>query len=107
MNIPGGNIEDHLREALKREPAPADFKRKVMQGLPAKKSAAIFWWKRRLSLALASALAVAIVVPATVIEQRHRRGIEARDQLLTALRVTHTTLRHTKEMIHKNTRRPS
>jgi negative regulator of sigma E activity len=101
------NIEDRLREALEREPAPADFKRKVMQALPAKKNLSIFWWNRRLSLALALAVIVAAVVPTVIVENRHRRGIAARDQLLTALRVTNTTLRHTKQMIHRNTRRSS
>jgi len=101
------NIEDRLREALEREPAPADFKRKVMQALPAKKNLSIFWWNRRLSLALALAVIVAAVVPTVIVENRHRRGIAARDQLLTALRVTNTTLRRTKQMIHKNTRRSS
>jgi adenine-specific DNA methylase len=101
------NIEDQLREALKREPAPADFKRKVIQAVPAKRNISIFWWKRRFSLALAFAVILAAVVPAVIVEQRHRRGVEARDQLLNALRVTNTTLRHTKEMIHKNTRRSS
>lgn len=101
------NMEDQLREALKREPAPVDFKRQVMERTPGKRSAPVFWWKRRLSLALAAALVVAAGVPSMVIEQRHRRGIAARDQLLTALRVANTTLRHTKQMIHKNTRRSS
>lgn len=94
------NIEDQLRQALKREPAPADFKRKVMRALPGKRN-------RHLSLALAAALAVAAVVPVVVVELRHRRGIEARDQLVRALRVTNATLRHTKQMIHRNTRRSS
>jgi len=101
------NIEDQLREALKREPASADFKRKVMQRVPARNTAPIFWWKRRMSFALASALALAALVPVAVVEQRHRRGAEAREKLLTALRVTNATLRHTKEMIHRNTRRSS
>lgn len=101
------NIEDQLRDALRREPASADFKRKVMQALPAKKNGPVFWWKRRMSLALATALMVAAVVPVVVVEQRHRRGVEAREQLLRALQVTNATLRHTKEMIHKNTRRSS
>jgi hypothetical protein len=101
------NIEDQLREALKREPAPADFKRKVMRALPAKTSGYRFWGKRRMSFALASALALAAIVPAMVVEQRHRRGVEAREQLLRALQVTNATLRHTKQMIHKNTRRSS
>jgi len=101
------NIEDQLREALEREPAPAGFKHKVMQAVPAKKSVSIFWWNRRLSLALALAVVVAAVVPTVIVESRHRRGIAARDQLLTALRVTNTTLRRTKQMIHKNTRRSS
>ena len=101
------NIEDQLREALRREPASADFKRKLMQRLPARKTVPIFWWKRRMSLALAAALALGAVVPGALMEQRHRRGAEAREKLLTALRVTNATLRHTKEMIQKNTRRSS
>ena len=102
------SIEDQLRDALKREPAAADFKRRVMQALPARKSApTLWWWKRRRSLVLATALAFAAVAPTVVIEQRHRRGVEAREQLLRALQVTNATLRHTKDMIQKNTRRSS
>jgi len=99
------NIEDQLREALKREPAPADFKRKVMQAVPANRNLSSFWWKRRISLVVAAAAALAAIIPAVVVEQRHRRGMEAREQLLRALQVTNATLRHTKEMIHKHTRR--
>jgi uncharacterized membrane protein YcfT len=101
------SIEDQLREALKREPASGDFKRKVMRALPAERRAPVAWWKRRVSVAFAAAVALAAVVPGVVVEQRHRRGVEARDQLLTALRVTNNTLRHTKQMIQKNTRRSS
>lgn len=101
------NIEDQLREALKREPAPAEFKRKVMQALPVRKSGWSFWGKRRVSFALATAMALAAVVPVVVMEQRHRRGVEAREKLLTALRLTNSTLHHTKELIQKNTRRSS
>jgi hypothetical protein len=98
------SIEDQLREALQREPAPGDFKRKVMRALPAGKREPVAWWKRRVSIAFAAALAVAAVVPGVIVEQRHRRGVEARDQLVTALRVTNNTLRHTKQLIQKNTR---
>jgi hypothetical protein len=101
------NLEDQLRDALRREPAPADLKRKVMQAIPAEKSARVFWWKRRISLALAAAMLVAAATPALIIEQRRERGIQARDRLLTALKVTNATLRHTREMIHKNVRRSS
>jgi hypothetical protein len=101
------NLEDQLREALRREPAPADFKRRLLQRVPPKKRAPLFWWKRRMSFALAAAVIVAAAAPALILEQRRERGIEARDQLLTALRVANTTLRHTKQMIQKNTRRSS
>jgi hypothetical protein len=70
------NLEDQLRDALRREPAPA-------------------------------AMLVVAATPALIIEQRRERGIQARDRLLTALKVTNATLRHTREMIHKNVRRSS
>lgn len=104
------SFEDQLREALRQEPAPADFRAKLMARVQAESGAAVVtapWWKRRLSLALAAALVAGAVIPAGVLERQRldrERGLAARNQLLTALAVTNSTLRHTREMIRRNTR---
>jgi hypothetical protein len=90
------NFEDQLRRALTRDPAPADFKRKLMARVAKRVR-----WNRRVLLAFAAALLIAAAVPATVVV----RGIRARNQLLNALSVTQSTFRHTKELIHHNARR--
>lgn len=106
------SFEDELRGALVREAAPADFKRKLMARIEAEARTApvpIAWWRRRrVSLAIAAGLVVSVAIPGGVMEHRRRerlRGIAARDKLLTALSVTNTTLRHTRQMIRKTARR--
>lgn len=121
------NLERELREALRREPAPADFAARLLAktgALPGATSRAIKpggktlhlgwhfgrrrpWWRRRSTLALAAALVLALLVPTELAEYRRReqqRGIEARDQLITALTITKVQLRHAKEQIRRNTR---
>ncbi len=80
-------FERELREAFVRRPAPPSLKRTLMQKRWAQRSPshAVLWQRLAASLALAAVLGGAL-------EWRHReevrRGEEAREQVLTALRIT-------------------
>ena len=94
------NLEDDLRRALRREPAPADF---AARGL--NKTRVLPFRRRPVTLAIAAALTLAALVPPAVYQYRRRqRAIEARDQLLVALSITRSQLQHVKERVRRNTR---
>jgi hypothetical protein len=101
------NIDDQLRSALKREPAPPDFAANVLAQVKAETPVLPFW-RRPLTLALAAILLLAAVVPPVVSESQRRqreRALEARAQLLTALTITKTQLRRVSARIQRNTKR--
>jgi hypothetical protein len=94
------NLEDDLRRALRREPAPPDFAARVLR-----KTRVIPFWRRPVTFAIAAGLAVMSLVPPAVYEyQRQRRAVEARNQLILALAITRVQLEHVKEQIRRNTR---
>lgn len=108
------NLEDQLRDALRPEPATPEFRRRLMERIDRDASRSgvktvPIRWRRRMPLAVAAALLAGAVIPVTVSNreraERERRGVEARNELILALSVAHTKLRHTREMIHANTRR--
>jgi negative regulator of sigma E activity len=102
------NIDDRLRAALKREPAPRDFAASVMARAKAEEPVVPFW-RRPLILVLAAALLLAAVIPPSVQEYRRRqqeRALEAKARLLTALTITQTQLRRVSARIQRNSRRP-
>jgi ferric-dicitrate binding protein FerR (iron transport regulator) len=94
------NIDDDLRKALRREPAPPDFAAKVLARTsrrPRRRGPAV--------LALAAALALAAVIPPSVHQYRQRqRALEARGQLMAALSITRAQLQQAKEKIRRNIR---
>jgi hypothetical protein len=95
-------LEDDLRTALRREPAPDGFAARV---LAKAKPRVVPFWRRPAVLAMAAVLVLAAVVPETVHEYRRReRALAARDQLLTALSITRVQLRQVRERIRQNTR---
>jgi hypothetical protein len=87
-------FEMELRQAMARRPAPPSLKRRIMQGRSALRAerhhTSVIWWQR-----LAASLLVAAVVAGGFgwrqIEER-RKGEEARQQVLTALRITNQVL---------------
>jgi hypothetical protein len=96
------NLEEQLRGALRREPAPVDFAARVMARVPV-----VIWWRRPMTLALAAGLAMAAVIPPAVSEYHRRereRAMEAKAQLVTALAITQFQLRQVSEKIKRNTR---
>lgn len=92
------NLDDALRDALRREAAPPEFAVRVVGAAE----------RRRLGrwrfLAIAAALVCAALVPVGVSEYHRRRAIEAQEQLRQALSITRAQLQQVREKIQKNTR---
>jgi hypothetical protein len=101
------NIEDELRAALRREPAPADFAARILSKTHVAKTHLSKTSRAPWTLAVAAALALAALIPPAVHEyRRERRAIAARDQLIEALSITRVQLQQAKEKIRRNTRHP-
>jgi hypothetical protein len=104
------SLEDEVRAALRREDPPAGFAARVLaQAAEQNKVIVLPVWRRPLLWAMAAGLAVAALVPPAFLEYRHReerrRAVEAKKELLFALRITRTKLRESRERIqHANTR---
>lgn len=87
-------FERELKQAMERRPAPPSLKRRIMQRRIASRTerhhATVVWWQR-----LAASLLVGAVVAGGFgwrqIEER-RKGEEAKQQVLTALRITNQVL---------------
>jgi len=87
-------FERELKQAMERRPAPPSLKGRIMQQRSRRRSerhhTSIMWWKR-----LAASLLVGAVVAGGFgwrqMEER-RRGEEAKQQVLTALRITNQVL---------------
>jgi hypothetical protein len=94
------NLEDDLRRALRREPAPPDFANKVLS-----RTRVLPFWRRPVTFAIAAALLLAALAPPAVYEYRkHQRAVEAKDQLILALSITKVQLQQVQERIRHNTR---
>ncbi len=100
-------FEEDLRAALRREPAPPDFARKLKRRLP------VAIWQRPVAWAIAAGLLLAAAIPPAAIEHRRQqearaeeaRAQEAGRQLQYALQLTNSTLRQTRERIQRATKR--
>ena len=99
------NLEDDLRQALAREPAPPDFAAKVLAKTRDAAPRILPFRRRPVTLALAAALGLAAVIPSAVSEyQRRQRAIEARDQLVRALSITRAQLVQVRTKIQRKAR---
>jgi hypothetical protein len=97
------NFDDDLRDALRRQPAPPDFAAKVLAKAAREKGAVQPIWRRPLTLALAAGLLVAALLPPAISDYHHReeaRALEARRQLMIALRITRTQLRQAQRKVN-------
>lgn len=84
-------VEQGLKEALRRKPPPVGFARRVMARLPEQAAAREMprtLRPRRAWLAVALAAGLALVSFGGVRYQQYRQGQEAKRQLLLALRIT-------------------
>lgn len=94
------NLEDDLRRALRREPAPPDFAARVLAN-----TRVLPFWRRPIALPLAAILTVTALVPSAIYQyHRQQRAFEARDQLIAALSITRTQLQQAKEKLRETTR---
>src|ERR1700742_4164026 len=94
-------LEDALRGALRREPAPGDFAAKVLAKAGARPVRAA-WFQRPMTLAMAAGLATIAIVPSAVLDYQRRerdRGMKAKQDLLVALSITRTQLQLARERI--------
>ena len=101
------NLENGLRDALRREPAPVDFAAKILARTVVSPSRALPWWKRPVTLALAAGLILGALVPTTIFEyhqREERRALAARNQLMAALAITRTRLQQARARIQRQTR---
>jgi len=90
------NLEDDLRRALRREPAPPDFAARVLARTRP---------RRAFLSAVAAAVAAAVLVPSGIYQYRQRqKATEARDQLVLALSITQVQLQHIQQQIQHHTR---
>ena len=93
------NLEDDLRAAMRREPAPPDFAAKVLR-----KTQVVSLWRRPATWAMAAAIAAAAIIPSAYEYRQRQRALEAKEQLIAALTITQTQLQHTKEKLLQNSR---
>jgi hypothetical protein len=101
-------MEQALRESLRRSAAPSDFAAKVLAKTrqPARGSR-MSWLRRPFTLALAAALMAVAIIPAVVLDYQRRetaKGLKAKQDLLMALAITRDQLRHARSEVRKNTR---
>jgi hypothetical protein len=90
------NLENELRQALRRQPAPTDFAANVLARVAVKKR------RRVLAFAIAAGLAAAALIPPAVSAYHWRRqAVEAHRELLIALAITRTKLIETQARLER------
>jgi len=103
---PMNGLENELRQALERRPAPPSLKRKIMERRDAlhlkRRHSLVVWWQR---LAMAGTLAGVL---AGALVWRHaeeqRRGEEVRREVMVALRITSRALNQMQSQLQAHNR---
>ena len=101
-----GDFERELRQAFERRPAPPSLKRKLMEGRTRQQTdrlrhRTVMWERLAASVVLAGVLGGAY---AWHDREERRRGEEARDQVMTALRITNHALNAVKTQLAEHDR---
>lgn len=102
------NLENQLRDALRREPPPDGFAARVLAKTEAAPIRVMPWWRRPATIALAAALILALMIPSEISDYRRRerqRGLQAKEQLINALAITRVQLQQAKARVRRNTRK--
>lgn len=94
-------MEQELRQALRRQPAPAGLKRRLLER---REQQRVHWLRRRVVLwqRMAVATALAGVLAGAVVwrnQEQRRKANEAREQVMTALRITGHALNQVEEQL--------
>lgn len=98
VHEPFDDFEQELRQALERRPAPPSLKRRLLAQRAARsrpqavRSSFVLWQRLAASVVLVAALGGGLTWSHH--EQELRKGQEARQQVLTALRITSHALDH-------------
>lgn len=107
---PMNGLENELRQALERRPAPPSLKRKIMERRDAlhfkRRHSRVVWWQR-LAIAgtLAGVLAGALVWRHAEEQRREqRRGEEVRREVMVALRITSRALNQMQSQLQAHNR---
>jgi hypothetical protein len=96
------SLEDDVRSALVREPAPPGFGDRVLARAQGKHSRSALVW------AIAAGVTIGALIPGAALEYRHRekeRALEARRELIVAITITRAKFRETREKIQRATNR--
>lgn len=101
-----GEIDQQLRLALQRYPAPLSLKQKIMERRARVKTARarvrLNWIER-----LAAAIVLAAILGGALVwrnSERRRKGEAAREQVVTALRITSRALNQMSEQLNNSNR---
>jgi hypothetical protein len=104
-------LEHELRQALRREEAPAGFAERVLAKAQAQATPESWWqrWVRGLQAGALRYATVAVLVVATVVgaveykrhEQDRRQGEFARQQLMLALRIASGKLQYAQAKVNR------
>jgi len=94
------DFEGLLREAMQRQEAPLGLKQRVLAGARERRRAEQRpWWKVHLVQRIAASLVVVAIVGGFAVYQQgerraeeQRKGEQAREQVMTAFRITNRTL---------------
>jgi hypothetical protein len=91
-------LEQELRQAFARQPAPPGLKRRIMQRRRAleSRSHAVLWQRLAAVLVLTAVLGGGV---AWHQREQQRKGEAARQQVLTALRITNHALDHMNQQL--------
>jgi hypothetical protein len=99
------NIDEELRAALRREPAPKEFAAAVLAKTRGRAGTEVHRgiWQRPLTLALAVAVAAVAMVPAVILDYQRReaKGLKAKQD---PLAITRNQLRHARERVQHTPR---
>ncbi len=90
---PMEEFEQELRQALERRSAPASLKGRIMARRSAQRPRSYVWQRLAAAVLLAAVMGGAAGWDVHVREER-RRGEAAREQVMTALRITGHALNH-------------